>query len=142
MAQDAKHHPGPCGQSIGEWFPVFPCILTAINGEVLVDVVAMIGVLDDDKDGVRIVDIEGYGEAKLGRQITLHIDPVVTSVKTLKEATVILLVEYFRLCRVLDETMDTLPKLRVFLWKEVGGDIFVSEGPAPTPIVAAHATNG
>src|SRR5947199_716813 len=98
-------------------------------------------VFDHDIDGIGVVDIQGNRETKFRGQTLLDISPVITGIRALVDATVVLLVQYIRLGRVLDEPVNTLPELRVHRRQEASTDILVGKDPAATAIICAHTAH-
>src|SRR5579863_1196174 len=92
VPQDAQLHVGAFWKSISERFPVFASVLSAIDCELLAKVVAPVGFYDGE-EGVGVVYVYGYRKAEFGGQIVLDVYPIVTSVGTLIDAAVVLLVE-------------------------------------------------
>src|SRR5690242_4077792 len=88
------------------------------------------------------MSIKSNGKAKFGGKVVLDVDPIVASIDTLVDATVVLLVEDVGLRGMLDHAVQALPKLRVDVRQETGTHVFVEEDPALTTIVGAHAANG
>ncbi len=141
VAQHAQAHTRTRGQTLGHSLPLLAAVFCAIDAELLTDVVAG-GIFHDDENGIRIMSIKGDGEAEIGGQIVLDIYPIIAGIDALVNATVVLLVEYIRLCRMLNHAMKTLPKLRVFVRHEVRAHVFVEKDPALTAIICAHTADG
>ena len=98
-------------------------------------------VFDHDIHGIGVVDIQGNRETKFRGQTLLDISPVITGIRALVDATVVLLVQYIRLGRMLDEPVNTLPELRIHRRQEAGPHIFVGKDPAAASIIRAHAAH-
>ena len=107
----------------------------------LVDVVAPVRIFHDDEHGVGLVRVQGDGKAEFGGQFVLDVDPVVAGVQRFVDAAVVLLIEHIRLARVLDEAVNALPELGIFIRQEVGARVLVGEHPALAAVVAAHAAH-
>ena len=67
-------------------------ILSTVDGEVLANVLSTVRVLHYDEHSIGIMSIQGDGEAKFGGEILLDVDPIVSRVETLVDATMVLLI--------------------------------------------------
>src|SRR5579875_2103372 len=89
-----------------------------------------------------MVNIKRDGETKLGRQILLDIDPVITAVRAFINATVVLLIQNIWLCRMLHQPMNALTEFRVRVWQETGAGILIGKNPCLATIICSHTTYG
>src|SRR5947209_1271224 len=87
---------------------------------------------------VRMVNIQGDRETKLGGQVLLDIYPILARVETLIDATMVLLVQYVRLSWMLDQPVNALPKFWILVRHEVGPCVLIGEDPTLSAIVRAH----
>lgn len=92
VAQHTKAHTRTRWQTLSQWLPLLAAVTSAVDGELLIDVVASHGVFDEDEDRIGVMRVERDGKAKLGGEATLDVDPFGAAIEALVNAAVILLV--------------------------------------------------
>src|SRR5581483_10297239 len=119
--------------------PLLTSILCAIDRKLPAEVVASHAFFDYHIKRFGMMRIKGQREAEIRGQRASHIDPVITRVQAFIYATVILLIKYVRLCGMLEQAVDALPKFRIALWLKIGTRILIDELPAFPAIIGAQA---
>src|SRR5438067_8010877 len=120
VSQDTQQHTGTFRQSLRERLPLLPAILGTVHSELLANVIPCCRVLDHDIQRIGMVHIQSDRKAEFGGQILLDISPVITCVRTLVDATMVLLVQYIWLRWVLHKPVDALAKLWILFRQEAG----------------------
>src|SRR5205085_12002825 len=90
---------------------------------------------------IGMVNIQSDGEAKLRGQILLDVYPILARVEALIDSTMVLLVQYIRLRRVLDQPVNALPKFWILVGLEISSRVFISKNPALPAIIRTHAAH-
>src|SRR5947209_19591123 len=101
MPQHTETYSGSCRQSFGQGLPLIAAILTSIDRKLIVDIIPSIRVLNDNVHRIGIVSIECDSKAEFSRPAVLYIDAIINRVQSLVYATMVLLVQYIQICRLM-----------------------------------------
>src|SRR5579859_3493028 len=136
VAQHAQRDAGAGRQAVSERLPALAAVARAIDGEVVAEVVPVLG-FHDGKDRVGVLAINRDGEAELGRQIVLDVRPFVAAVEGLVDAAVVLLIQHVGIGRVLQHAMQALAEVGIYVRLEAGARALVGEGPRLAAVLGA-----